>query len=113
MKSFGRKRMAIVLSALAAVVGLSALGLSCSGRLGTGSRHVRMKDELSEDKKAMRRQEAEKLARFARDFRVLAQRYREGGESKKAHRAIGAAQELDRKIKKLLEEDGKPNGSGK
>jgi len=104
VKFFNWKGVAIVLTALAVVIGLCALDLRCSGKLGADSQIVRMKGEWDEGKKAMRQQEAENLARLAHDLRVLAKRYKENGESKKAHRAIGAAQELDRKIARLLEE---------
>ena len=59
---------------------------------------------MSAGQKAMRQQEAENLAQLARDLRVLARRYKENGENKKAQRAIGAAQELDKKIARLLDE---------
>ena len=59
---------------------------------------------MSAGQKAMRQQAAENLAQLARDLRVLARRYKENGENKKAQRAIGAAQELDKKIARLLDE---------
>ena len=101
---FNWKGVAVVLAVLAAVVVLCSVDLSCSGGLGPGSEIARMKGEWADGKKAMRQQEAENLARLARDLRVLARRYRESGENKKAQRAIGAAQELDKKIARLLEE---------
>ena len=101
---FNWKGVTIALSVLAAVIGLCAIDLRCSGGLGSDSHIVRMKGEWNEGKKAMRQQEAENLAHLARDLRVLAKRYKENGESKKAQRAIGAAQELDKKIARLLEE---------
>lgn len=101
---FNWKGAVIVLSFLAAVVALCAVDLRCSGGVGSDSSIARMKGEWAEGKKAMRQQEAENLARLARDLRVLAKRYKEGGENKKAQRAIGAAQELDRKIQQLLSE---------
>ena len=99
---FSWKGAAIVLIVLAAVIGLCAVDLRCSGGLGPDSQIVRMKGEWDEGKKAMRQQEAENLAQLARDLRVLAKRYKENGENKKAQRAIGAAQELDKKIARLL-----------
>ena len=99
---FNWKGAAIVLAVLAAVIGLCAVDLRCSGGLGPDSHIVRMKGEWDEGKKAIRQQEAENLAQLARDLRVLAKRYKENGENKKAQRAIGAAQELDRKIARLL-----------
>ena len=95
----------IVFAVLAAVFVLCAVDLRCSGGLGQDSQVERMKGELAEGKKAMRQQEAENLAQLARDLRVLARRYKENGENKKAQRAIGAAQELDKKISRLLEEE--------
>ena len=99
---FNWKGAAIVLAVLAAVIGLCAVDLRCSGGLGPDSHIVRMKGEWDEGKKAMRQQEAENLAQLARDLRALARRYKENGENKKAQRAIGAAQELDKKIVRLL-----------
>ena len=99
---FNWKGAAIVLTVLAAVIGLCAVDLWCNGGFGPDSQIVRMKDEWDEGKKAMRQQEAENLAQLARDLRVLAKRYKENGENKKAQRAIGAAQELDKKIARLL-----------
>ena len=101
---FNWKGVALVLSVLAAVIVLCAVDLRCSGGLGSGSHVARMKGEWAEGKKAMRQQEAENLAQLARDLRMLASRYKEKGENKKAQRAIGAAQELDKKISRLLEE---------
>ena len=97
-------RVFIVFCILAAIVAICVADLHCSGGLGTDSSVARMKDELGVGKRAMREQEAENLARLARDLRALARRYRENGENKKAQRAIGAAQELDRKIAQLLTE---------
>lgn len=101
---FNWRGAVIVLSALAVVIGLCAVDLHCSGGPGSGSAVARVKGEVAEGKKALRQQEAENLARVARDLRVLAKRYKENGENKKAQRAIGAAQELDRKIVRLLDE---------
>ena len=100
---FNWKGAAIVLAALVAVIALCAVDLRCSGGVGSDSQIARVKNELAEGKKAMRQQEAETLAQLARDLRVLAKRYKENGENKKAQRAIGAAQELDKKIARLLE----------
>jgi len=102
---FNWKGIAIVVVVLTVVGALCALDLCCSGGPTSDSRTVRAKGQMMDGRKAMRRQEAEKLARLARDLRVLARQYKEKGEGKKAHRAIGAAQELDRKIRRLLEED--------
>ena len=100
---FNWKGVAIVLAVIAAAIVLCAVDLRCGGGLGPDSHVVRMKGEWQEGKKAMRRQEAENLALLARNLRVLARRYKENGENKKAQRAIGAAQELDKKIARLLE----------
>ena len=102
---FNWRGVMVVLAVLTAVVVLCAVDLRCSGGLGQDSQIVRMKGELAEGKKAMRQQEAENLAQLARDLRVLARRYKENGENKKAQRAIGAAQELDKKIARLLDKE--------
>ena len=101
---FDWKGASIVLAVLAVVIGLCAGDLRCSGGPEPYSQVSRMKGEWAEGKKAMRQQEAENLAQLARDLRVLASRYKGNGENKKAQRAIGAAQELDKKIARLLEE---------
>jgi len=101
---FNWKGIALVLAALVVVIGLCAVDLSCSGGPSQDSQIARMKGEWKDGKKALRQQEAENLAQLARDLRVLAQRYKAKGENKKAQRAIGAAQELDKKIAQLLEE---------
>jgi len=101
---FNWKGIAVVLLVLTAVIGVCALDLRCSGAPGQHSDLARVKGELTAGKKEWRYQEAEKLAAWARDLRTLAQEYKAKGEVRKAHRAIGAAQELDRKIKKLREE---------
>lgn len=101
---FNWRGAAIVLAAIAAIGCLCAVDLRCSGRPGSGSTIAHVKGELAEGKRAMRQQEAENLARLARDLRVLAKRYKENGENKKAQRAIGAAQEMDKKIARLLGE---------
>lgn len=93
--------VALVLAVLAAVVGLCALNLHCGGGPSDNSTLSRVRDELATGRREQRYQQAENLAALARDLRVLAARYREAGENKKAQRAIGAAQELDRKIAAL------------
>ena len=98
------KGVTVVLAVVTAVVALCAVDLRCSGGLGPGSDIVRMKGELAEGKKAMRQQEAENLARLARDLCLLARHYKAKGEDRKAQRALGAAQELEKKIARLLEE---------
>jgi len=101
---FNWRGSAIVLAVLACFVVLCVVDLRCSGAPDPGSQIVRMKGEWAEGKKVMRYQEAENLAHLARDLRVLAQRYKANGENKKAQRAIGAAQELDKKIARLLKD---------
>ena len=102
---FNWKGAAVVLGILAAVTVLCAVDLRCSGELGTDSTVVRIKDELAAGKKAKRQLEADNLARLARDMCTLAHRYKEQGENRKAQRAMGAALELEKKIKRLLEEE--------
>jgi len=101
---FSRKGIAIVLAVLAAVIALCAVGFWRDKAPDAHSGAARIKTELAAGKREPRHQEAEKLAVLARDLRALAQRYKANGEDKKAHRAIGAAQELDRKMRKLMEE---------
>ena len=101
---FNWRGVVIVLAVITAVIALCTVDLRCSGGLGPGSDIVRMKGEWAAGKKAMRQQEAENLARLARDLRMLARHYKAKGENRKAQRAIGAAQELDKKIARLREE---------
>jgi len=101
---FNWRGIVIVLAVLAAVIVVCAVDLRCSGEPEQRSDLARVKSELVAGKKEFRYQEAEKLAALARDFRALADKYKANGEMRKAHRAIGTAQELDRKIKKLREE---------
>ena len=103
---FNWRGAALVLAAIGVAVGLCALDLSCSGKPSGESTIARVKGELAAGRKERRNLEAENLAKLARDMRVLAQRYLEKGDKRKAQRAIGAAQELDRKIQALTEEKG-------
>lgn len=98
------KKTSLLLLLTAAVIALCVVDLRCRGGFAPAPSVVRMKNEIAEGKRAMRQQEAENLARAARSLRVLAKRYKANGENKKAQRAIGAAQELDRKIAQLLSE---------
>lgn len=98
---FNWKGIVIVITVLAVVVGLCALDLSCSGEPEQHSTIARVKNEIAAGKQEFRNLEADDLAKLARDLRILARRYAEKGEKKKAQRAIGAAQELDRKIRQL------------
>ena len=100
---FNWKGITVVLAALTAAILLCAVDLRCSGGPEPGSQVSRIKGEMVAGKTAMRQQEAENLAQVARDLRALAKRYKANGENKKAQRAIGAAQELDKKIAQLLE----------
>jgi len=87
--------MVLSLAALAVLCGLAVILAVCLWR-GEPARAT-----LTAEEKAARMANAEELADLARNFRALAKRYTEAGEKRKAHRAIGAAQELDRKIKDL------------
>ena len=98
---FNWKGIAIVLAAIAAVIGLCAIDLSCSGGRGDVPALARVKGEIKAGRDEQRSLQADELAKLARDMRVLAKRYLEKGEKRKARRAIGAAQELDRKIEEL------------
>jgi len=98
----------VVILALAAVVGVCAVNLRCNGGPEPGSAVVRIRDDLREGRRAQRMQEADSLAVTARDLRVLAQRYLKQGDKKKAQRAIGAAQELDKRIHELMEPEQAP-----
>ena len=89
---------------MAVVVGLCALDLHCSGG-GEIPAIARVRDEMEAGRSAQRIQQADELARLARDMRVLAKKYLEQGEGRKARRAFGAAQELERKIMELRGED--------
>lgn len=102
MVCFQLKVAAVVLAVLAAAGVLCFVDLRCSGGFGADSQAERIKGELAAGRKAMRQQEAESLTQVARDLRILARRYRENGENMKAQRAIGAAQELDKRIAQLL-----------
>ena len=104
--SFNWKGIILVLGGIAAVVGLCALGLcrSSGGKEKIPSLE-RAKCEVKADSREQRVLQADELAKLARDMRALAKRYVEQGETRKAHRAIGAAQELDRKIRELRGEE--------
>ena len=101
---FNWRGIAIVLVVLLAVIALMALDLKCSGSPEPSSDLVRIKGEMAAGRKEARYQQAEQLAALARDFRALASHYKAQGETRKAQRAVAAAQELDRKIQKLLED---------
>ena len=96
--------IAIVFAVIAAVIGLCALDLSCSGG-GEIPMIARVKGEIRAGRDEQRIQQADELARIARDMRVLAKRYLEKGENRKTRRALGAAQELEKKIKELRGEN--------
>lgn len=98
---FDWKGVAIVLAAIAVVIGLCVLDLRCSGGGGDIPVVARVRGEIEAGRKEQRNLRADELAKLARDMRVLARRYLEQGEKRKAQHAIGAAQELDRKIEEL------------
>ena len=98
---FNWKGIAIVLAAIVVVIGLCALDLRCSGGSGEIPAIARVKGEIEAGRKEQRSLQADELAKLARDMRVLAKRYLEQGEKRKAQHAIGAAQELDKKIEEL------------
>ena len=103
---FNWKGVMFVLGGIAVVMGLCALDLCCSSG---GKEKIpsleRVKGEIEAGRREQRVLQADELAKLARDMRALAKRYVEQGESRKAQRAIGAAQELDRKIRELRRED--------
>ena len=98
---FNWRGVAIVLGVIAVVIALCALDLKCSGNPSEESTISMVKREMAAGIKEKRYLEAEDLARLARDMRILAKRYVQQGENKKAQHAIGAAQELDKRIRKL------------
>jgi len=102
------KPVLIILAILAAVVGIAAFDLRCSSAPQEGTALARVRDELAAGKAEYRTQRADEMAVLARDLRVLAKRYVEQGDKKKAQRAIGAAQELDRRIAELRGESNEP-----
>lgn len=91
----------LVLAALAFVVALCALDLSCGRRPTESSTIARVQGELAVGRKELRNRQAEDLARVARDLRVLARHHADKGEKRKARRALAAAQEMDARIKAL------------
>ncbi|MBO7684538.1 MAG: hypothetical protein J6T51_07425 [Kiritimatiellae bacterium] len=103
---FNVKGAILVLCGAAVVAGLCALDLRCSsgGRAKIPSVE-RVKGELEAGRREQRQLQADELAALARDMRALARRYVEQGDRLKAQRAIGAAQELDRKIRELRGEE--------
>jgi len=86
---------------LAVVAVIGAVDLRCSGASEKGTPMTRVSEEIAAGKKEFRNLQADDLAVLARDLRILARRYVEQGDKKKAQRAIGAAQELDKKIAEL------------
>jgi len=81
-------------------LGLGVLGLRCGGPAENPT-VVRIRGDIEAGRDERRRQQADELAAVARDLRLMAQRYLKQGEKQKAQRAIGAAQELDKKIQAL------------
>jgi len=85
------------------VAGLGVVGLRCGGPSGSPAVE-RVRGEIEAGRKEQRNLQADELAALARDMRRMAQRYLQQGDKKKAQRAIGAAQELDKKIRELRSE---------
>lgn len=98
---FNVKGTLIVLAVIVVVMCVCALDLHCSRRPTAESTISRVKGELAAGQREVRYQQAEDLARLARDLRVLARHHVAKGEKRKAQRALAAAQELDGKIRKL------------
>ena len=95
------KWVAIALVVFAVVAGLCVLDVRCSSGKNDIPPVARIRGELEAGRHERRLQQADELAKLARDMRALARRYIERGEKRKARRAAGAAQELDRKIREL------------
>jgi len=87
----------VIAGVMSVVILFAVVDLRCRGS-ASDSRVAR---EMMAGKQAQRERQAEDLAQMARDLRILAVRYREKGEKKKAYHALSAAQELDKKIKLL------------
>ena len=98
---FNWRGIRIVLVVIAAVIALCVIDLRCSGGSEDNATLMRVKSELAAGREAAKDLRADELDRLARDMRVLAKRYLEKGENKKAQRAIGAAMELERKSRTL------------
>lgn len=94
------KRVLFILIVVAVVVGLGVVGLHC-GSPAECPAVDRVKGEIEAGRKEQRNLQADELAALARDMRIMAQRYLRQGDKKKAQRAVGAAQELDKKIREL------------
>lgn len=94
------RRAIFIIIAVAVVAGLCVLGLRCGGPLEAPAVE-RVRNELDAGRAMQRQLQADELAALARDMRLMAQRYLKQGDKQKAQRAIGAAQELDKKILEL------------
>jgi len=94
------KRVLFILIVGAVVVGLGVVGLRCGGPSESPAVE-RVKGEIAAGRQEQRNLQADELAALARDMRLMAQRYLQQGDKKKSQRAIGAAQELDKKISEL------------
>lgn len=99
--SFVVRIAAALLGILLLVVTICVCNLRCSGDLEQDLTVRRIKGDIAAGKREAKVIQADNLAEVARDLRVLARRYKEKGESKKAQRAISAAMELDKKIRQL------------
>lgn len=102
------KTVWIIVAILAAVAVIGVIDLRCSGVSEKGTPMARVGEEIAAGKKEFRNLQADDLAVLARDLRILARRYVEQGDKKKAQRAIGAAQELDKKIAELRGKANEP-----
>jgi len=78
--------------------------LSCSAKPAEESTIARVKGEIAVGKAAARSQQADDLARVARDMRVMARKYVEQGDMPNARKTMNAAQEIERKIQSLRNE---------
>jgi len=94
------RRVLFILIVVAVVVGLGVIGLHCGGPSESPAVE-RVRGEIEVGRKEQRNLQADELAALARDMRLMAQRYLQQGDKQKAQRAIGAAQELDKKIQAL------------
>jgi len=97
--SVGRKRLLVAI----AVVLAAAIGFCLVKWRGVAAEQAATSERIQEDAEGRKPQDlrADELAALARDMRDLAQRYLKQGDKRKAQRAIGAAQEMDRKILEL------------
>lgn len=98
---FNWRGTAVVLGAIALVVALCAIDLSCSSGPAENSAISRVKGEMNAAKSEHRTSQADEFSKMARDMRVMAKRFAKRGDTRSAQRAINAALELDRKAEAL------------